>query len=275
MKAFVRSLVVVLVAGLLWFGASGTGFADLRIVTEAEGERTETFFKGNRIASPMLDGSNFVFYCDVGQIAVISPRSSAQYWQGTFDDLRADIEALWDFDLGDDEGADDGGMPDLGALLGGLFGGGGDKEETQVRVTKKGSATVAGYAADHYVVETGSKNKWRVFEERWISADLLRELTAEVGTCIDYVLELEGALEGLSPFGLGDLEAVLASPDYQALMTKGFPVRSVQTLRIFGMETKLSDEVVEVSRERISEDVFTIPPGYKRVDSALQLFGDM
>lgn len=70
------------------------------------------------------------------------------------------------------------------------------------------------------------------------------------------------------------MEAVLASPDYQALMKLGYPVRSKESVPgLFGQSMEFLSEVVEISREPISDDAFTVPSGYQRVDSVFEVFG--
>lgn len=266
-NGFGRRIVAAAVVCLLWLGVTGSGFADIRIVSESEEGRTETLFKQNRIAAPAADGANMLLFCDTGEITLISSTDVRRYWRGTVDEMKAEFDGF----LGEATGGQDG-MPDLGSLLGGLFGAPA-AGEIQVRVSKVGDETIAGYAAEHYRVETGSNNEWQTYEETWIAADLMKEVTAEVGACVDIMLEIVGQMPALATFGMDELEAVLTSPDYQALMAKGFPVRSQQTMRIFGMSVETFSEVVAVSRDAISEDAFTVPVGYQRVNSLFEMFG--
>lgn len=267
--ARVKHYVVALVVCLVWLGLTAVGFADLKIVTETDGAPSETLYKSNRIAAPMGDGSNMILYCDVGEVAIVSSPDVQRYWRGTFGEIRTAFEQLFSEAMA---GADDEDMPDLGALFGALFGGG-DDEEILVRISPDGGDTVAGYRADRYVVETGRDGDWRVHEEVWISSDLLREVTGEVGACVEIMFDLQAELLGGVSIGMDELEAVLASSDYQALMQRGFPVRNKQTLRMFGMAVETLTEVVDVSRDKLGEDAFTVPSGYTRVSSPLELLG--
>src|SRR5690625_1146444 len=162
-------------------------------------------------------------------------------------------------------------MEELGALFGSLFGDADDAEEMLVRVSQAGDETIAGHAAEHYVVETGNENDWRVYEELWIAPGLLADLMAEVGACVDTMFEFQGDLMPTASTRTGELDAVLASPDYQALIERGFPVRTKESMSFFGMTIETMTEVVEVNRHTIPEDAFAIPPGYQRVDSPLEL----
>lgn len=267
--AFGRTIATVAVVGLLLIGATGVGLADMRIVEESEGVRTETLFKNNRIASPMPDGSKAVYFCDVGEIMMVSPSNAKRYWRGTLEELQGAFDSLF---AGEDGGEGAGDMESLGALLGSLFGAADDDgEETLVRVSKAGEETIAGYATEHYVVETGSEGNWRVYEEMWIAPDLLAELTTEIGACIEVMMELQGQLLPSMSTGMDELDAVLASPDYLALMERGYPVRTKNNMKLFGMEFETVTETVEVNRDAIAEDAFGVPAGYKQVDHPLEI----
>lgn len=264
-----RTIAIVAVVGLLLFGATGVGLADMRIVEESEGVRTETLFKNNRIASPMPDGSKAVYFCDVGEIMMVSPSNVQRYWRGSLDDLQNAFDSLF---AGEGGGESAGDMESLGALLGSLFGAADDDgEETLVRVAKAGEETIAGYAAEHYVVETGSEGNWRVYEEIWVAPGLLSELTTEIGACIDVMVQLQGELLPSMSTGMDELDAVLASPDYLELMERGYPVRTKSNMMLFGMAIETVTETVEVNRDAIGEDVFGVPAGYKQVDHPLEI----
>lgn len=216
---------------------------------------------------------------------MISSSRSGRYWQGniaTYQDeleqefndlLQATSDVFADFgdfgafgDLGD--------LGDVGALLGELFGGGSPDDEIRVRVTKAGEDTVAGYSAERYTVETSRGDDWRVFEEIWISSDLLKEVAAEASACVDIMSDVSSEISSaIDAFGIDEMEAVLASPDYQALLKRGYPVRIKQTMRgLFGETVESISEVVDVIKGPISEDAFIVPSGYRRVDSFFEVF---
>src|SRR5690625_3354791 len=93
-----RIIVMVLMAGLLWFGAVDIGWADMRIVEETVGVRTETFYANNRIAMPMPDGSKTMFLCDVGEFVVVGSPRVGRYWQGTLEEVQASVAQLFGVD---------------------------------------------------------------------------------------------------------------------------------------------------------------------------------
>src|SRR5690625_2061995 len=184
-----RYIVILAALCVIWAGATWTGFADLRIVEQLDGERTETLFKGNRMASPMEDGTKTVLFCETGELTMISSSQLGRYWQGNITTFQEELDDL----LGASADAF-GEMGDLGALFGELFGGGSQVEETLVKVTKVGEETIAGYAAEHYIVETGNGNNWRVYEEIWIASDLLKEISAEGAACVDLMFDLTSGI---------------------------------------------------------------------------------
>lgn len=272
---FSKFVAVVVAVGLMWLGATGVGLADLRIVDESEGVRTETLFKNNRIAVTNPAGFNTMLYCDVQEIVLMSPLDQ-RYWQGSVSEVQAAVEAMFSpegmgalFGLDDDVAGD----VDFGQLFGALFGAGGQDsaEPLQVRVSRVGEDTIAGYAAEHYVVETGRGGEWDVFEEVWISPALFAEVNREVGACMSMMMEVQSEL--LSGFGIGvdDLDAVLTSEEYLALTERGYPVRSKESTSFFGMTFEIVSEVVEVSRDPIPDSAFAVPAGYERVENLMDL----
>lgn len=262
-----RPWLVAVVAGLLWFGMAWTASADMRIVTDENGVRTELLLKKDRIASSMAGGERVLLACDTGELTIVSPRGGGRYWQGTAEDFQKSLSEMFQSVLGGAEG-----MPDLSGILGDLFGKQQDAGEIQVRVVKAGEDTVAGYRAEHYRVETGDGTGWQVHEEMWISRDLLREVRGEVGDCIMLLSEMGHQMAAAVPMPDPELEAVLASPDYRRLTEEGFPVRSRSSYEVFGTATDISSELVEVDRGPVPEDAFTVPAGYQRVGSPLELF---
>lgn len=288
-KGIGRGVAVALTVALLWLGVTGLGFADLRIVHETEGVRSETLFKGDRIAVLNPDGFDTLFYCDVQEIVMVSPYGGGRYWQGSLDELLETFEAMFSpegfgglagmfddaEDMDDDELA---ALGELGDLFGALFGGGGDKSEPlQVRITKSGEDTVAGYAAEHYVVETGRGGTWDLYEEVWISPALMADLNREVGRCVSVMMDVQSSLVGTVSTGLDDLDAVMNSEEYLGLMERGYPVRTKEVTSFFGMTFETLAEVVEVSKESIPAGKFSVPAGYTRVGSPVEVmvFDDM
>lgn len=263
---FNRRFILVVLVCTVWFGVTSPGLADLRIVTVTEGERTELLFKENRIGMPAMDAGSMFLQCDTGELTMLSPAAGGRYWQGHI----SEFQSLFDNLFGDLTG--DQGMPDLSGAFGALFGSAAPAAEVGVRVTKVGDETVAGYAAEHYRVETGSGNQWRVYEEIWVSRDLMRLVEAEVGTCVAMMTELTGALSEIAPFGLGEIEAVINSSEYQALTANAMPVRSITSMNMFGMTFDVASEVVEVSTETIPDAAFSVPAGYRRVNSPIEIF---
>lgn len=265
---FDRRLVLAVVACVVWLGVTSPGWADVRIVSESEGERTELLLRGNRIAAPAMGVGRFLLNCETGELTIVSSEGGGRYWSGTADEFQRVFDQMFSGFTGGMQG-----MPDMGGALGGLFGGPQRTDEVRVRVTKVGEETIAGFRSEHYRVETGSGGQWKVYEEIWVSSDLLQLVKSEVGGCIDLMHDFTSGLSTMGPAGMGDTEAVMASPDYQALSEHGFPVKNHVTTSVFGTTINTVSEVVEVSRDPISEDAFTVPSGYRRVSSPLELFG--
>ncbi len=268
-----KFLAVAVGIGLFWLGVTDVGSADFRIVEESEGVRIETLVKNNRIASINPDGFNTLLFCDAQEVVLLSAFSQ-RYWRGSLTELQAAFETMFSpeglgalFDVGAAEDDFPSGF-DLGELFGALFGAANQRPagEVQVRVSRVGEETVAGYAAEHYVVETGRGGTWNVYEEVWISPDLLAEVRREAGSCVSVMMDLQHELLAGLAVGMDDLDAVLKSEDYRALMARGYPVRTKDTMSFFGMTFETVHEVVEVSREPIPEDRFNVPARYVRVD---------
>lgn len=268
---FRQSMAVLVIMGLVWAGAAFSGLANIRIVEDSGGVKSESLYKGNRVATVTGDGENSIIMCSTEEVIVMSSETK-RYWRGemsvftdTFAGISEELSGL---------GGDMGGMGDLGALFGGMFGGQQQPDEILVRVTKVGEETVAGYAADKYVVETGSANNWRVYEELSISIKLMDELKSEVGDCTAVMDDFMSSMGGFDMLGLEEFAAVMESPDYNALLKNGYPVRSKQFIQgFFGSPpTEISSVVVEVKHENIPEDAFAVPAGYQKVDSVFHVY---
>lgn len=267
-----RYMLAVVVMGLIWVATAMPGFADLTIVETEDGERSVSLYKNNRLAMPLEDGMDSIFRCSTGELIVISHHgSSGRYWVGSYDVFIESFQGLTE-----DMGGLTGGFGDMGGmgdLFGALFGGQAeDMTQLQVRVSKAGEDTIAGYQAEHYVVETRTTGDWRKREEIWVSAGLLQEVASEAAACIEHFAAMEEALSGMGGFGLDEMFRVSESPEYRALHEKGFVVRRKASYPgIMGMSMDHSSELVEVSREPISEDFFTVPSGYQQVDTFFDL----
>lgn len=279
-KSFYRYIATVACLCTIWFGSTWPGFADIRIVEQFEGGRTETLFKGNRMASQIDVGTKTIFLCESGQMTVMSTDQGGRYWQGNITAYKEELTELLSASsdlidgLGDLEDMGDfGDFGEIGAFFEELFGGGKEAAQIQVRVTEAGVDNIAGYAAEHYIVETNSGNEWKVYEEIWISRDLFKEIAAEAPACPDLMVELMSDFSsGIGSFGLAEMDAVLASPDYRALMERGYPVRSKQSIPgLFGETMELLNEVVEVTKDTIAEDAFTVPAGHRQVGSFFEV----
>lgn len=261
-----RHAVVIVAACLLWLGVAVPGFADLQVVSETEGERITTYYKANRIAAPTPDGANMILFCETEEVVLVSPSGEQRYWQGNINELQEALEGLMG---GLTEALSD--APEgLGALFGDLFGGSSDTVE--VRITPNGSDAIAGYEADKYVVETNSGNGWNTFEELWLANGLMKQIQSEVGSCFNLSQDMLDSISSAA-VAMPELEAVLSSQEYQALVEAGYPVRQRQTMRMFGMETTTKTEVLEVSNASIAEEKFQIPAGYEQVSSPVELLG--
>lgn len=265
-------VVTILVGLIMWSAVSVPALADLRIRTADvdnimdETSHTELLVKQSRIRMLLPDGSGQIFDCPTGLVTMISSPEDGVYWQGTMADM---AEMLADM-FGSV-------MEELPPGLEFLFGDTGGTGEVNVRVTTIGSDTIAGYDATHYLVEYDEGNGWKTYQNVWVSRQLMQELLAEAGPCIHDVYDWQRTLSELTGFfdlfGLGAVAAVASHPDYMALMQDAYLVRSVQPFAIFGIEFEVESAVVEVSKEPLSEDLFTVPAGYTPVEDASALFG--
>lgn len=290
MKTWSRLVVVIAAVCAIWLGATGVGLADLRIVETSEGGRTETLFKRNRVTTNMDDDHRIILFCERKELLIISSSQGGRYWHGSFDTYEAELQNLFSvsaeffssFDLEafkeleDMEGIEEiDGFEDLTAILGELFSPNKSRqsEEISVSITKIGEETVAGYPAEHYVIVTGMGDQQRVFEELWVSETLLDEVKAEAAGCEEFMADVSDEFVGpMGDFGMGELAAVLNSPEYQALLERGYVVRRKEFFTgLFGDDYETLTEVVEVSNALIAEDIFEVPAGYQRVDSLIDV----
>lgn len=258
--------VISLVAMLMIAGLSATSTADLRIISKAEGERTELLVKGSRVVSPTGEGNWMMIDCDLGLVTVVGGR---EYWQGSTSDLARALDVAIQEQMTSAQE-----VPGLGSLLGGLFGSSAKQPAPiEVRITEIGTGTVAGYDSVHHRIETRQGGNWKRYEDVWVSAALMGELKSEIGDCLASVTELHQQFASLVPFGLDEMMAVLTSPDYLELVDTGYPVRTVTTMSIFGMAIEVETEVIEVNRNPIDEAFFTVPANYRLVADPSVLFG--
>lgn len=247
---------------LLIAGLSATSFADLRIVQEADDERTEVLVKDGRIMWYLTDEDWMMMDCARQEITFVSP---PRYWQGPVEEFTDALKAQRDEIFQEMSGA-----PDLGGLFG--IPSGSQAATTQVRVTRVGDETIAGYRATQYRVETGDGSQWKTYEDLWVSRDLMRELEGEIGRCTHAMMNLAQEFATLLP--LGDAPVVYSDPAYLALYEQGFPMRSVTRMAVFGFEVNVESEVVEVSRARLDESRFTVPSSYERYESLPAFLAD-
>lgn len=246
---------------MLVVGLSTATFADLRITTESDDERTELLIKDGRIVS-WVDKSNWVMVnCAMDEVTFVS---QGRYWTGPIGELKATLEAQiaeLSQPTDDTPGAN---------FLGALFGGNKQSDKTEVRVSRVGEETVAGYPATQYRVETRKGSTWSTHELVSVSRDLLREMEAEIGGCTRVMMDFSQQMAALVP--LGDTVAVYNDPSYRALFDEGYPVKSVTRMTLFGIQLEAVSAVVEVSRERLSDDWFTVPSNFRKVDRLSDLF---
>lgn len=253
---------VSLAALLLIAGLSSTGFADLRIVQKADEERTEVLVKDGRIMWHLTSEDWMMIDCAREQVTFVSP---PRYWQGPVEELTAALKAQRDELFQEMSGA-----PDLRELLG--IPSGSQTASTQVRVTRVGDETIAGYRATQYRIETGDGSQWKTYEDLWVSRDLMRDIEGEVGRCTHVMMNLAQEFATLLP--LGDAPVVYSDPAYLALYEQGFPMRSVTKMTVFGFEVNVESEVVDVSRARLDESLFTVPSTYERYESLPAFLAD-
>lgn len=248
---------VLLVAGL-----SVGSFADLRIVTEGDDERSELLIKGDRVVS-RTDAANWMMVdCKLNEVTFVA---DGRYWTGPIVELKkAFDDQIKELSQVAEE------APSALGFLGGLLSGSTKSESTQVRVTRLADETVAGYGATQYRVETGSDSKWTTFEIVSVSSALLQEVKSEIGDCMSVMIDFSHQMASLVPSGAA--KAVYSDPSYQALFNEGYPVKSVTRLTIFGVELDFENKVVGVSRNPVSDDVFALPVNYRKVENPSSLF---
>lgn len=258
-----------LTALMLVVGASGTSFADLRIVSEYDTDLSEVLVKGRRIVSRSSPGEWFMIDCRREELTYVFHN---YYWQGSVSEFAAGLEQELGSLLNVEEDIGSEEVPaEVLAFLGGLLGPS-TAGDVQVRVTEIGNDTVAGYKATQYRVETGDGTKWKTHEIISISGDLLREIEAEVGNCAHLMVDVAQQMAALVP--IGDTPIVYSDPGYQALVKQGFPVRSITTMSMFGIEIDVETSVIEVSKAPLSEEDFTVPDSLKKVDDLSFFFRD-
>lgn len=275
-STFIRTAVAGLVIVFAAFGVSGTAWADLRIVTETSvaipgmpqipglggmgdmfgGDGTEELFiKNHRILMPSADGIDFLIACATGEFAMINSAHAA-YWQGTVEEMRTELAALFKM-----MNADDADVDGFASMFGSAEGG-----QVPIRTTYVGTETVAGYDAERYRVEFEQDGVWELFEEAWIAPALMRELAAEVGDCL--TATFQDVQTTLSALFVGDADgmwSVVESPEYLALFEQGYPVRQRSAVTTFGMTIETDVRVTTVSREPLNEALFDIPDHYRRI----------
>lgn len=263
-----RRVLAVLSAAVLWAGLSAPGLADLRIVTDEGGMRHELLLKRGQLATSRGGDFRFVVDCDAGVVTVISSPEKKTYWRGSGDELARQVGDIMRGALESAPQTGDAPGFDLSTILGT------GPRSVEVRVNRMGTDTVAGYDAVHYQVQYREEGgDWRTHEDVWVSSGLLRDVEAEVGGCLNQLLSLSDVMESLTPAAMGAAGAVMADPAYKALSHEGYRVRSRSQMQVFGVEINVNSEVVEVSRQPVPADAFTVPAGYRQVDNVVDLMG--
>lgn len=265
----------VLLAVVVVVGASMSAYADLRIVWTGEIYESELLLKRNRMAvwpTENAEGEEQEFiFIDCSARELIFARNG-RYWQGSVEEFSAEVHRMFG-EIAVPEFDED--MPEeLKQLMSALFAQRGSPDEVDVRVVRQGDETVNGFAAASYRVETGMNGVWKVFEHLWMSRDVHRQVQAEVGSCALIWFEVYGDLMSAIPFFPKDAAAVFRNAEYRALYEQGFPVKSVVNMEVFGSVMELESHVMEVSRDPLPDELFTVPAGYERVFELADVFGD-
>lgn len=259
-----QRLFVVMVVALLVAGLSSVGFADLRIVVDNDSDTEEIFFKNGWLRSTTGDGQWMIIDCSSSELTVVD---AGRYWQGSITDFTGATTAATE-ELFTGEGAD------MMALLGQLFGGSGDSEPVGVRLTRVGTDTIAGFEATEYHVETGTGSQWQTYENIWMSTSLMELINREVGQCFHLMLDFEQTMIDVFSFMPDDMMAVVKSEEYRRLYVDAYPMRTTTKAEFFGMTFEMVSEVVEVNVSPLSEDLFRVPAGYKRMDNPMEMLFD-
>lgn len=247
---------------MLWAMMSVPGLADLRIVTQGEDFQQEVLLKDSFYAVTQSDGSHYIINCASGEFSMVIP-SEHMYWQGTVDDLLSQLEEA----LGEVSDSVPGDIFDDFADLFGL-----PQGPVTVRTTLRGTDTIAGYEATHYHVEYQQNGTWQTHEEIWVSPSLLRAVEAEVDGCVNTVArDVMQTVTSVFAMGFDAASNVVGSDEYLALMEEGYPVRNRTFFQFFGMSFDSTTEVTQVSTDPLSDELFTIPAGYHRIESLREL----
>jgi Domain of unknown function (DUF4412) len=122
-------------------------------------------------------------------------------------------------------------------------------------------AKIAGYDTVKYEIESDG----RKFEELWLTTALNLKDDLEPKQYLACQAKMSLAMRGASG---KDFNALYRSPDYLALASSGFPMKTI----VYHIAGSFTREVRSINRADVSDSDFEIPDGAKKV-SLSDLFG--
>lgn len=264
---FVQRVLMLAVAGLIAWGllhVPASADMRIRVVDVSLGFEfpSDILLKHSTVRVANADGSGQIYFCEADELVMLSPRDASLYWQGNTAEFKEQLQAMFA-----------GALSDL-SLDGTALWDEAELPDVDLRITELDSDTIAGYSVVQYLVEYNDGAGWRTLENVWISKQLLHEVQAEIGDCMSNLSEALSAAEDALVFvGTDAMLSAASHPAYEALLETGFLMRTVSRLEVFGFAVTVETVVREVSEERLSDELFTVPDGYRRVDSLAMLFG--
>jgi hypothetical protein len=194
--------------------------------------------------------------CVKGRFTIVVPDRNT-YWTGTVDDYVAESMQPDPNTPGDPATADKAKKPapNTPAKI--------DESKLPKIVVRKTEekATIAGYEAVKYVIESNGKR----FQEVWLTTAVKINDDLDPKRYLAFQSKMSGVMRGASA---DQFRALYRSPDYAALLASGLPLKTT-TYHLAGSYTQ---EVRSVTRADVPDSDFAVPAGMEKAPLA-QLFG--
>lgn len=178
------------------------------------------------------DGTWSIIGGKTGKFSMVSPGKKI-YWQGTAKEFCTALSKM---------------MPVAGAA----------PAKPKINIKLGGRKTIAGHATQKYqVMANGQMHK-----EIWVTEN--KALAKEAKILLQYVNEL---IECRPPLSLQEM--VERDPGYNKIVAKGYIMKEVtyeSGIRIS------SDEVVNLKQEHIPETEFSVPAGFRRINTLMEIW---
>lgn len=164
-------LVAVVGTLVIWGLMSGSAMADVHIrtvqsVLGVEGAQ-DVLVKQSRTRVIMPDGSGQIFFCATGELVVLTPPEDGRYWQGSLEEYATLIQETIDQAFAQVP-------PEAAAFF--SFDQTGQTGTADVRITRVGGDSIAGYAATEYLIEYNDGSGWQTYQNIWLSEELMGEI---------------------------------------------------------------------------------------------------